>query len=144
MVEKYTIKTFIRISFILFLVSGNLEAQEAAVKKNSNKPNLFNSLRFGQFTDGTISKKDFLVADKLILVSPFDTLFQISSFTLTRIREGESPIEAKNYDGCELTDAMRKIINSSEEGDKIFFEYIKGKSNDGAITSLGAMSFIIE
>ena len=93
---------------------------------------------------GTMGVNEILGSGGLSLVSPYDTLFVITSFVLTRVRQGETPVELKNGADGRLTPEMKKLIASTRNGDKLYFEYIKCRARDGSIRSLRALSFVVE
>jgi hypothetical protein len=128
--------------FIIF--STQLSAQDISNLKQGNSQTIKAEVQINKKSGGTIAKKELLEASGLSLTSVYDSLFQISSFRLTRIRQGEIPVEESNQSNGELTETMKTIINNSQKGDKIYFEYIKCKASDGTIRSMPALSFLIE
>jgi hypothetical protein len=130
--------------FLLLLFSNLLSAQEISKLRPGNDRAIKSEIMINNKSGGPITQSELLESSGLKLTSAADSLFQISSFRLTRIKQGEDPVEESNKSNGELTDAMKSIIKNTKKGDKIYFEYIKCKGIDGTIRSMPALSFIIE
>jgi len=144
MAGNYIIKVIILMSCTLVLSTTMIAAQEFSSQKMSGKQKNYRFAQIGHKSGGIISINELLSADELRLVPPLDTLFQITTFTLTRTREGATPVEAKSESGGKLSNAMKDIVKHSLTGDIIYFEYINCKGHDGSTRKLGSISFVIE
>lgn len=129
---------------LLLLFSNMLLAQEISKVRPGNNHAINSEIVINNKSGGPITQSELLESSGLKLTPAADSLFQISSFRLTIIKQGEDPIEESNKSNGELTDAMKSIIKNTKKGDKIYFEYIKCKGIDGTIRSMPALSFIIE
>ncbi len=129
---------------LLFLFINVISAQAQVTKQSSTEITLPDAARFSYRSSGVISKQDFLTRNSLTLVEPYDTIFQVASFRLTRIRKGTTPVEVENIKNGELLDSMRALISSSRPGDKFYFEYIKCTDKNGAVLTLKALTFVID
>jgi len=140
------LKAYSNLLFACFIIllTSQLASQDLSLMQTSNEETVLNAARIGHKSGGAIKKEDLLSSAKLSLISPYDTLFQIASFRLTRVRKGQTPIELKNDNGGELTDSMKDLIKNSLQNDKFYFEYIKCKAYDGTKLTIGALSFVIE
>lgn len=123
------------ICLILILFISNASAQDTPLPSGARISNRYT---------GSISKQELLAAPGLTLSPDYEKNFVISSFRLTRVRKGASPVEINNERNGELTESMRELIESSESGDKIYFEYIKCVGADGTRRSLSAIALQLE
>jgi hypothetical protein len=135
----------IMLTWVQILPSVNIcMAQQSPAFKNKVESTLAHSARINQKNGGVISRKELEGATGLTLTAPYDSTFQIVSFVLTRVRKGESPVEVKNENGSNLTVEMKELVSKILPGDKLYFEYINCKSNDGTKLKLAALSFVVE
>jgi len=134
----------IAVAHLLMLQSPIATAQEFSQPKASDTNSLNQPVEIGNKVGGAVTQKELLETAGLQVSPTYDSLFQIASFRLTRVRQGESPVEESNDSDGALTAAMRTLIQNSKKGDKIYFEYIKCKGYDGTMRSMSALSFIIE
>lgn len=144
MTQRLCKRNILRLGVILILFSSPVVAQVSKEKTPSNQQSLVNAAQIGLKRGGSVSKEELLGSAKLSLISPYDTLFEIASFRITRIRNGESPAEITNENSGEFTEPVKNLIINSVKGDKLYFEYIKCKKRDGTKLSVGALSFILE
>jgi hypothetical protein len=99
--------------------------QDSPFAQVSNKEKLCVSGK----TSGSITKKEFL-ADSTIHFCPNDSLYpykyKIVSFKITSIQKGKDPILDIPSEGNLIPDRVKKLIAESEQGTKIYFEFVKG------------------
>lgn len=67
---------------------------------------------------------------------------EVKSFRMTVITpSGNVELEAK---GSAISELMKAQLQKLQSGDKVYFEYIKGKQTDGTVKSVSSMAFQIQ
>jgi len=99
---------------------------------------------FNQYSGGDIIKEIILKSPVLNFMNAFaDSMFEIKSFTMTKVVKGKDPRELINDKNGFLTEDMIMEIEKSPVGTKLYFEHIKCIDNNNRIYSVNASSFII-
>lgn len=93
---------------------------------------------------GEVTKEELLGAGKVSLIESYQDDNSILSYRLTIISEAKRPIQLTSGGNGDFTAEMVAAIQSTQSGDKVYFEYIKCKSHKGVVRSLGSLAFKIK
>jgi len=122
------------------------ERQQTEADKYENMPILLlqGDATLAGKVGGNISKNDLLENEELYLLDPSGEDCNISSYRLTLVVKGNSPIELFNEVNGKITDAMIRAIKQAPSGSLMYIEYIKCKNEQGWTKKLKAMNFTIQ
>ncbi|MBK5286254.1 MAG: gliding motility protein GldM [Bacteroidia bacterium] len=95
---------------------------------------------------GPISKSTLAAQSAIIPVMEnfdFELFPRITGFRMSMYPKGKDPIEIDSQDN-KLTTKMQDAIRNGRVGDKVYFEYIRGKMPDGTSPSLSGIGFVLQ
>ena len=93
---------------------------------------------------GAISKQELLAGGAIIPQMEnfdFELFFVVTEFSLSSLVSGD--LIEKHATGNKFTDEMKKIINNTRRGQKVYIENIKAKGPDGQTRSLASINLTI-
>lgn len=129
-------------NFLIIFFTCNLCGQGPVNIDSSNF--IIQKAGFNNFSGGEIIREVILKSPGLKVIDTLmHSMYEIKSFTMTKIVKGKNPREFINDENGLLTEEMKREIKNSPVGTKLYFEHIKCIDKKGRIYSVYASSFII-